>query len=119
MAQLHVLEHTGNNRYQIVVHAPTPVGNNSAGFAWSTLLKNAGLAQTSLAIGTGPGQVTQAEADAIANGTVIEVAFQWDDDPAMNNAQRLAALTAYAEARVADVLAEYSAKLRWFGFTVT
>lgn len=119
MARMHILQQTSPNTYDVVVHATTPVGNNSAGVAWNTALVNAGLARTSMASGTGPGQITVAEAAQVTAGTVIEARFLWGDDPAWTNPQRLADLNLRADQAVAEVLANYAERLKQFGRTVT
>ena len=119
MARLHILQQTGTNLYDVVVHAPTPAGNNQAGVAWSTAIVNAGLARTSMTQGNGPGQIATAEANQVTAGSVIEARFQWGDDPTWTNPQRLADLNTRADQAVADVLANYTERLKQFGRTVT
>jgi hypothetical protein len=116
--RMHILQATGPNLYSVVVHAPTPAGNNSAGVAWSTAIQNAGLAGTSMETGNGAGQISTNEANQVAAGTVIEAQFAWGDDPNWTTAQRLADLSLRATQAVDEVLAAYSAKLKWFGQTV-
>ncbi len=119
MSRLHVLDQAQPNRYRVIVHAPTPAGNNSAGVSWATALVNAGLARNRLAVGAGPGQITSAEAAQVTAGTVLEVELTWDDNPAWDDTQRLADLTARADQHVAAILVEYAARLKWFGAVVT
>lgn len=114
MSAIHLLTN-GGGAYNVVIHIATPVGNNSAGFLWSDCIKNSGRNSTSLSVGTGPGQITQAEADQIAAGTLIEASMQWGDDPSLSNAQRLAALDVAASHLSSDVLARYAADLKYFG----
>lgn len=118
MARMHILEQSQPNLYNVIVHAPTPAGNNQAGIAWSTAIVNAGLARTALTTGNGPGQITAAEANQVTNGTVIEATFQWGDDPTWTNAERLADLNTRATQAVDEVLANYAARLRQYGRTV-
>jgi hypothetical protein len=118
MARIHVLQRTGLNTYDCVVHSPTPAGNNSAGVAWATALVNSGLNVTRLETGTGPGQITSAEAAQVAAGTVIETSFTWEDNPAFTNSQRLADLSTRADQAVAAALAARGDQLKFFGATV-
>jgi hypothetical protein len=118
MSRIHVLQRTGLNTYDCVVHSPTPAGNNSAGFAWSAVLANAGLNVTRMATGTGVGQITSAEAAQVAAGTVIETQFTWEDNPTWNNTQRLADLSTRADQAVAGALSQYAERLKFFGATV-
>lgn len=117
MAKIHVLELSGNNVYTVVVHATTPAGNNGAGTAWSVAVANSGRNTTIMAVGNGAGQITQAEANQIAAGTIIEGVMQWGDDPAWTNAQRIADLDLQANQLVTELLARYQEELKYFGFT--
>lgn len=117
MAKIHVLSGSGNNVFTVVVHATTPVGNNSAGTAWTDAVKNSGNATSILTVGTGPGQIVQNEMNQITNGTLIEGSFQWGDDPAWSNAERQADLDLRASQLVAELLAQYAQELKYFGFT--
>ena len=119
MARMHILQQTAANRYDVVVHATTPVGNNDAGVSFATAMVNAGLATTRMATGNGPGQITTAEGNLVANGSLIETSFPWDDNPAWTNAERLADLNIRATQAVAAVITDYSARLKQFGRTVT
>lgn len=118
MARMHVLESAGNNTYNVVVHAPTPAGNNSAGVPWTTALQNSGRAVSQMEVGTGPGQITSAEHAQVIAGTVIETTFQWGDNPTWTNQQRLEDLDIRATQAVNEVLARYAAILKFFGATV-
>jgi hypothetical protein len=118
MARMHVLQASGNNVYSIVVHAPTPAGNNSAAISWATALQNSGLATTQLVVGNGPGQITNAESNQVLAGTLIEANFQWEDNPTWTNQQRLDDLNLRASQAVAAVTADYQARLKYFGHTV-
>lgn len=118
MARIHVLQAAGVDTYTVVVHAPTPAGNNSAGIAWSTALANAGLATTVMTVGNGPGQISQSEANQIAAGTVLEGTMQWGDNPAWTNAERQADLALRANQLIAELQARYAAQLKFFGATV-
>lgn len=118
MARLHILQSSGNNLYNVVVHAPTPAGSNAAGVLWSDAIKNSGLAVTSMTVGNGPGQISSAESNQVAAGTVIEAPFPWGDDPNWTNQQRLDDLNVRAQQAVNDVSAVLQARLRYFGRTV-
>lgn len=116
--RLHIMMSDGGNRYTVVCHADTPTGNNSAGVAWSTALKNALNPATVMSIGSGAGQITTAESNNVANGSVIEVTFQFDDNPAWTSQERTAQLNAIAADAVTRTQNELAAKLKWFGATV-
>lgn len=118
MARMHILRGGAPDTYQVVVHAPTPAGNNSAGVAWSTALQNSGLAKSALTVGNGAGQITNAENNQVTAGTVIEAQVVWQDDPAWTNQQRLDDLNARAALAVDQQTAEYGRILKYFGYTV-
>lgn len=118
MSRMHILQQAGINVYNVVVHAPTPAGNNSAGVSWATAIQNAGMGVTQLRVGNGPGEITQNEANQVSGGTLIEAMFQWGDDPAWTNAQRTADLNIRAQQAVDSVTADISRQLKFFGFTV-
>lgn len=117
MPKIHILSGSPNGTYTAVVHIATPAGNNSSGVLWSDALKNSGLNKTVMPVGTGPGQITSAEQTQITNGTLIEGVMQWQDDPAMNNTQRLADLDLRATQLTDELLARYAVELKYFGIT--
>ncbi len=116
--RMHILQSSGLNLYTVIVHAPTPAGNNSAGVAWSTAIQNAGLAGTQMTVGNGAGQITSNESNQVSAGTVIEASLPWEDNPAWDAATRLADLNARAAIAVNSAIADLSARLKWFGQTV-
>jgi hypothetical protein len=117
MAKIHVLQRVGYNLYQCVVHATTPAGNNAAGVAWATAIANSGRNQTSMVTGNGPGQIATAEANSVANGTVVEAQFIYQDDPSLNATDRQTALDTMANAAVASLLTSLQEELKFFGMT--
>jgi hypothetical protein len=116
--RLHIMEQVGNDRYNVVVHSDVPPGNNAANLAWQSCVVGAGLNVTQMTVGNNPGQIAQAEATKIANGQVIETAFQWDDNAQWNNQQRLDDLNARAAIAVAEAAANLQNRLKNFGRTV-
>lgn len=119
MPKIHILNGGTDGVYTAIVHIATPVGNNSAGFLWSDVIKFSGRAKSRLTAGAGPGQTTQAELDQIAAGTLIEGIMLWQDTPSMNNTQRAADLDQQATQLTNDLLANWSSELKWFGITRT
>lgn len=117
MAKIHILAGNTANLYTAVVHATVPAGNNAAGTPWADAIKNSGNATTIMTVGTGPGQITQAEANQILAGTVIEAVFVFQDDPTKSNAERLAYVDTVATQSVNELLARLSAELKLFGLT--
>ena len=119
MARLHILESGGMNIYTVIVHAPTPNGNNSAGVSWATAIQNSGSNITQMTVGNGPGQITNSEANQVTAGTVIEAPFQWGDDPNWTNQERQNDLAIRATQAVNAVTAELQTRLKYYGHTVT
>lgn len=119
MAKIHVLSGSGNNVYTVVVHAPTPAGNNSAGTLWADAIKNSGNATSAMTSGNGPGLITIAELNQVQAGTVIESTFPYEDDPTRTVQQRLDDIDLRASQMVADLLARYQRDLKYFGLVRT
>ena len=117
MAKIHVLRGNGPNVYAVAIHVNTPAGNNLAGVPWSTAIVNSGRNHTEMTIGTGSGQISQAEVDQITAGTLIEAVLMWGDDPAWTNPQRLADLDLRATQLAAETVARIQQELKYFGFT--
>lgn len=118
MARLHILRQTSSNLYNVVVHAPTPNGNNLAGFTWAQAMAGAKYGQTTLEIGNGPGQITNAEANQVTSGALIEAPFAWGDDPNWTDQQRAADLEIRAGQAVNEAVERMQFTLRHFGRTV-
>lgn len=118
MARLHIREQAGNNLYSVIVHSPAPVGNNSTGTAWASVIQAADAPVTQMTVGNGFGQITNAEANAVAAGTVLETAFLWGDDPTWDDATRNADLNIRAGQAVAEAVARLQERLKHFGRTV-
>lgn len=79
------------------------------------ILQQAG---TTMTVGTGPGQITAAEASQVTSGTVVEASFHWEDNPVWDNPTRTADLNLRAQQAVDGVLAAYGARLKYFGYVV-
>lgn len=118
MSRIHVMDAVGPENYRIVVHAPTPGGNNAANVPWVTALASLGRV-TQMEVGTDPGKISAAEANQIALGQVVEANGVFTDDPSWTNPQRVAALNAYATQLVSETQAELQRRLKFFGHEVT
>jgi len=58
----------------VAIHFDMPTGSNSAGYSWKVCgLKSGITGTTSLEVGTGPSNITQAEYDSIIAGDTIEI----------------------------------------------
>lgn len=118
MSRIHLL--SGNKGlYNFVVHQATPIGNNSAGVAWSAALIASGMAHTTIpTVGNGPGQIAQSEKDAIEAGTIIEARGQYGDDGSLTGQALTDDFNLRANQTMADRLAQLADQLKWFGLTV-
>lgn len=115
MSNFHVLS-GGNNLYNVAIHVATPAGNNSAGVAWPTCLINSGMNKTRMTVGTGAGQISTSEKAAVDAGTVIEISYQWQDDPAWTTQQRIDDITARTSQASAERLSQLGSQLKYYGY---
>jgi hypothetical protein len=116
--KLHVLDGNYTGNFQIVVHGATPAGNNSAGFSWQSVILASNKNTSVLTVGSAPGQTTQAEMDAILAGTVLEGVFEFTDNAAWTNQQRIDELNLQATQCFNNVLNRYAQQLKWYGSTI-
>jgi len=73
MSDVHIIEGS-NSSWTAVLHIVVPDGVNAAGVNFRIALINSGLGGTSrLNVGTGPGEILQAELDSIEAGELLEV----------------------------------------------
>lgn len=118
MSRLHILAGSGVNSFQCALHETVPAGNNAAGVPWSTALVNSGVGGRSImAVGSGAGQITQAEMDQIIAGTLYEVLFTFQNDPNWTQAQRNAAMDTQIATLSAETQTRIASSLRLFGLT--
>lgn len=119
MSRLHIMQVNGVNTYDVIVHSPTPAGNNDGGRAWSEVLVNSGQNVSQLPVGSGGGRISQAEANAIAAGTTFETKFSWQDPRpdggAGANAERTSDLNIRAAQAVDQALAAFQVIHRFWG----
>ena len=82
MSKLHIGSNVNSDTWNVVIHNPTPVGNNNAGCSWQDVLVNSGVGGTTvLNEGSGAGQISTVEKAAVEAGTVIEMATQLTVQP--------------------------------------
>jgi hypothetical protein len=112
------MQANGNDQYDVVVHSPTPAGNNSAGVAWSEVLVNSLSNVSSLPVGSGGGRISNNENNAILAGTVFETRFAWTDLPTWTNPERAADLNSRAAQAVTLAVADFQRRMRFFGHEV-
>jgi len=118
MATTHVLQRFTPERIVLILHTATPAGNNSAGLTWKTVLLAAGAAgTTSLTVGTGPGQITSAEAAQVTAGDVLEFRREIKFPTAGNNAAKVALLNEIVPGIIAEELARLQTVHKFYGFT--
>ncbi len=121
MSNIHVLVGDGRGKVSVVMHFAVPGTDNSAspGVNWQTALVNSGIGgNTSMPIGTGPAQITQAEADSIAAGELFEHRANFPLESAGTRAagQRVALRAFYVREKAA-VIADLQKRLKYTGHT--
>lgn len=121
MPKIHILEQAGGvNLYDGVAHVATPTGNNAVGTPWKTcfLASSGATAPVSrLLVGNSAGKITQAEANQITAGDLLEIGFTFADDPALDTTTRQARITLLADRRVAEFQAEFAERFKYYGYT--
>lgn len=118
MSDIHILDGTGAT-VRVACHLAVPAANNLAGVSQQVAWRNSGHSAASvMPIGTGAGQITQPEADALAAGTLAEIVIDAQPEAKASAPERLAMLREiYREAQAQ--LAEQLRGLRYFGATFT
>lgn len=116
--RIHVLDGDENGIFRVIVHAPVPAGNNSAGVSWADAIKNSGRAVTALTVGNGAGQITSTEANQIAAGTLVEATASVAIYPGMTPQEIADRLNFEATQAVALLQASLSKQLKYFGAVV-
>ena len=115
--KIHVLEQTESG-YRVIVHRPTPPGNNSAQISWKNVLIGAGLNTTRMTEGAGAGQISTLEKSQIAAGDVIELeATVRAESGGSSNMQIRDALTMLIDQQVTAHLAALQHKYKFYGYT--
>jgi hypothetical protein len=115
MSKIHVLTSDINKNYNIVIHTPTPSGNNLVGISWQTAILNSGLIETTImTVGTGPGQILAAEQAQILAGSVIEIV---SNIQAESGGTTSASLDQMANQIISQKLNNLAKQLKYFGYT--
>jgi hypothetical protein len=125
MAKVHVMVASGvgdDALFSGYAHALTPAGSNDSGTTWKAALVASGMARTQMtSVGTGPGQITQAEKDLIESGDIIEARFTFglkDDNGVVLTGQPLIdRLMIFADREIQKRKDQLAAQLRYFGFS--
>ena len=120
MSDIHVLTTNRKGSVSVVFHIPVPEENNSAvpPVSYRTAIVNSGKAVTSMTVGVGPGEITQAEADDIASGAVYEHSTSLPlASSGTEPAQHQAALRDLYARTKTDVLSKLQRQLKYFGHT--
>ncbi len=118
MSTYHVMDADRSGDPLIVMHLAVPAGNNSVGVPWRTLVVNLKENTTSMTIGDGPCQITQAEANLIATGEVWEASQRYTLSSAGPTIQeKAAALAAFVADRQELALARMATRLQYTGYT--
>jgi hypothetical protein len=116
MSKIHVLEGSTVG-YQAIIHFAVPAGNNAVGNTWkSCIAASGGTKSTAMSIGNGVGQITQAEADQIAAGDVLEVSTTIGRK-ANGSAPTSQDITTLVDAVITQTQLDYAARLQYYGYT--
>lgn len=119
MSDVHILSGP-NGRLRMVCHVPIPNGNNSAGVAWSTAVRNWRPGPvTILKDGDGAaGTISAAEKTALESGALYEsVVDDFLPDSANTNPERTAYVDRIYNETVSRVQERLGVELKWFGYT--
>jgi hypothetical protein len=116
MSDLHVLDGSGS-AVHVACHIPIPAGNNLIGVGYQVAWVNSGRAVASaMPIGTGAGQIAQAEANALTAGTLAEIVLEMQPEAVTTGPARIAMLRElWGQAQ--DRLTADLRALRYYGFT--
>lgn len=119
MAKIHVLKADDDGKYSVIIHVPTPTGNNSVGKSWkSAALKGGDLGKTVITVGTGPGQTTQAEFDSLISGDTMEFSGAFlIESGGGSNAEVIAALNQMVNSRIVTEQSRLQRAYKYFGHT--
>ena len=117
MSDVHIIQGS-NSAWTAVLHIAVPDSDNAAGVNFRTALINSGLGGTStLSVGTGAGQILQAELTLIENGEILEIvnSVRLETGGTSNN-ELAASLDAFYATQKTAAINDMSAALRYYGF---
>lgn len=117
MSSIHVLTGSGGF-FQVVVHSPTPAGDNAVGVSYETALKNSGNNVTVMPIGSGPGEITPAEATLVSCGAIIETRATWQVNPVWSPIEQQENLANFEKLTADDAAASCVANFKFFGWNI-
>ena len=114
MSDLHVLDGSGST-VRVACHVPVPDALNLVGVSYRAARLASGRGTGSvMATGDGPGKISQAEADALAAGTLAEIVLEMQPEAVATNPARVAMLRElWTQAQIVTDLRA----LRYYGFT--
>lgn len=116
MGKAHVLAADNGKKYTVVIHTPTPTGNNSAGKSWKNAGLSAGiLGTTTLVEGSGVGQITTAERNSIIAGDLVEIVAQFN---AESGGATLSSLTEMVDKIISEWQTNMTMKLKYYGYVL-
>ncbi len=121
MSNIHRMERVASTKWRCVFHIAVPAGNNSAGVAWASVIKNSGqYGTTRLLDGDGSGTdggIATAEKASITGGTVVEYELVVDTQ-GLSGAALQTLVNAHYNAAVTEIQAKVLAALGQFGQVV-
>jgi len=119
MAKIHVLKANESGMYRVVIHTPTPAGTNSVGELWKDAgLRGGDLGSTVLVVGTGPGEITQPESDAIIAGDTMELSASFlIESGGSTNPELITTLTQMADDFIDERKLRLQRKYKYYGYS--
>lgn len=115
MSKMHILTADTTGNYRVVIHTPTPSGNNSVGISWKIAGLNSSLIGTTIMTeGIGAGQITTAERNQIISGDILEIVTSI---PAESGGTTVQSINQMVDQIINQTLSDLAKRLKYFGYT--
>lgn len=117
MSDIHVIAGDGLHKWTILFHYPVPSENNAVGVSYETALINSGLAKSSMAPGTGAGQISTAELALVVGGKLYEYNLSFRaESGATNNSEMIASVREQYTRHEQVAIDEVKHRLKYYGY---
>lgn len=122
MPKFHILDAPGGDPVHTiaVAHVPITGGNNDVDTPWKTCYLasfGTGAPTTRMVVGNSPGKISQQEANQITSGDLLEITFEFSDNPSAQWADRQALLTLLGNRAIDEYQTKFLARFRLYGYT--
>jgi len=114
MAKIHAFAFDDSGGCRVILHTAMTAGNNAVGSSWKDVWLAAGKNVTSMAEGTGIGQITTVEKASVVAGDVVEVSGVIPKEVIDQGA---AAVDAFADVLIAEALEHLGRQFNYYGWT--